>query len=96
MGWKSDMTQFYLGQEVEVRTTSYDLEIAYPAAGSRWRKAKIAPPVPTITQRYRVQFPDGTHGSFSAEHIRAATLHERIRLKLTEVGRGYCDWSYRK
>jgi len=56
------MTQFHEGQEVEVLFQ----------ATNWWRKAKIICQDRAPGYRgWHVQFPDGTHGVFYAEHIRA-------------------------
>jgi hypothetical protein len=62
------MTQFHEGQEVEVATHSPEL------MKTGWRKAKIVYKTKLMHEDragYAVQFPDGTRGVFSAEHIRA-------------------------
>jgi hypothetical protein len=64
------MTQkFHEGQDVEVLSRP-ELCISFK---SRWRKGKIAEHAAAIGQvsgAYVVQFHDGSHGVFDAEHIR--------------------------
>jgi len=76
------MTQFHEGQDVEVETCSHDLEIAYPAAGCRWRKAKVVND-DCIARKdglhcYLVQFPDGTRAIFDAEHVRHLSMATQL------------------
>ncbi len=62
------MTQYREGQEVEVRVQTSPLGYQID-----WRKAKIVGFRTWSTWiDYHVEFPDGTRGVFSAEHIRAA------------------------
>lgn len=61
------MTKFHAGQEVEVTDSRY------PLSTFSWLKAKIAYSFECeeCGMLWKVQFPDGTHGTFVETHIRA-------------------------
>lgn len=63
------MTQFNEGQEVEVR---HELADGKWAASYGWSKAKImAGTELSSTEKFVVEFADGTRAVFDADHIRA-------------------------
>ncbi len=60
------MTQFNIGQEVEVRSATH-----MSTESQMWCKAKIINAMGFASEGHMVQFRDGTRAVFDVDHIRA-------------------------